>query len=364
MRKITDDAWLTRKVAANLVGVSESSIGNWQRAGLLQGIDKGRGPRRGYRYRAGDVRRVYAQQLGRLETPQPQYDEAELVDSLHVRSLLDVTGNDTLASWSHKGWLTPVIKGAGYRHSSDKYLLSDVLPFKEQRDKEQAARVKHISEVSDDAVLSRNEVAKATGVDKTTILKWLSSGLVQPVRKSKRSGKWQYFRVGDIRRVKAELEQDDSESEYLTNYRGYYATMDDELTEIVHSMVASYTGDDESPETIFAEAVCTVMAGLHCPLSCCFGLSRYDRVEKLKNFNRVDVTDEPFTDRSYATIYTIEAEEGEFDSRRSLTDDERREWLERREKAQQLLWLRMTGKYRAWSRDYSERLSSVERVMR
>src|ERR1043165_1988215 len=139
MRTITDDTWITRKAAAKLVGVSECTIGNWHRAGLLKGIDKGRGPRRGYRYKAGDVRRVYLQQLNTRSEPQ-EYEDAELVDSLQVRALLDVTGKDTLGAWQRKGLLKPVVKGAGYRHSSDKYLLTDVLAFKGQRDIDEAAR--------------------------------------------------------------------------------------------------------------------------------------------------------------------------------------------------------------------------------
>jgi DNA-binding transcriptional MerR regulator len=364
MTEITNDTWVTRQVAARLVGVSECTIGNWQRAGLLDAIDKGRGPRRGYRYRAGDVRRVYERQLGTRSEPHG-YEDAELVDSLQVNSLLGIKGNSTLYDWEHKGWLKPVVKGAGYRHSSDKYLLSDVLAFKEQREKEKAERIERISEVSDDAVLSRNEAAKATGVDKTTILKWLSSGLVQPVRKSKRGGKWQYFRVGDIRRIKAELERDNSESDYFIHHRSYYATMSDDLREIVHEQVAAYKGEDETPETIFAEAVCTVMSGLRCGLSCCAGLNYQQRVEKLKDFNKVFIPDEPFTDRSLSSLNNIEPyPDDEFDIRRSLTEGERLEWLQRRDEGERLLWLRMSGKYRRWARDYNERLRSIERVAR
>ena len=354
MTKISE--WITRRAAAKLVGVHEYTIQNWQQRGWLDGgvVNRGRGPGRGYRYRPQYVQRVYEQQLARSNEPHGFDDKSELVDSFEARSILGI-GKNTLWTWSRKGWLTPVVDGAGYRHSSDKYLLTDVLAIKERRDKEKKARDERGSEVSDDAVLTRTAAAKVIGVFQVTIKKWHESGLVQIARKSK-NDKWEYYRVGDLREVKRKLSETDND-EYYTHHQAYYATLTEDLRKIVKDQVASYRGD-EPQEIVFADAVACVMAFLHCNSSCCTGLNHQQRVEKLLDFDRVHI---PEVTRSHS-IYEAEPEADDDYPQPRRSSDDKKEWLQRREESNRLLWLRLSTRYRKWDRDYQERRQSYERL--
>ena len=177
-----------------------------------------------------------------------------------------------------------------------------------------------------------------------------------------------YYRVGDLRRVKSEVEQRTTDDEYFTFAARYYFTMGDEPRAIVTAMVCAY-GGDESPEYVLSDAIAAVMATLNCGMSCCASLNRQQRIEKLKSFNKV-YAPEPHRcstldySHSHADEYDSVDADGdgdEFDSvlrrNESAQDDA---W---RKEQRELFWLRLSGKYRRWAVDYRQRLRSCENVI-
>ena len=347
----SSDELVTSKQIKELFGIRREVLHKWITAEKLEvvGVELG-GKGKAKVYRLSDVQRLYHETYG--AQPAEESEAEGIVTTYEAAGYLGVS-RETIHHWKHKGWIKPAIE-ATRDGESDKYRLEDLIAYASTKE----ARGDGDESVPDDAVLSKLEASKVIGVRKSTILNWLSAGLVEPVRRGKRS---LYFRVGDLREVKRHLESksEEGKDDYFTHHRSYYTSMGDKAREIVHEMAAAYKGEDESAEYIFADAVAAVMAALNCPLQCCVGLSRPQRIERLKDLNRV-ASAEPVILGSSLVVYDEPAES----FRLPYSAADRREAEKRRREEEDLVWLRMSKSYRVWARDYHERLRSIERMTR